>query len=81
MGILQLGGSPKRITYLNLDALGLRGTIPLELLNLRGLERRGVRLDSNALRGCMPPELDAFDLIQEGRYKLELCRTAVSPDR
>lgn len=65
--ILQLDGSPTRVAYLYLDGLGLTGTIPLELLNLRGLDRRGIRLDGNSLRGCIPIELVAYDLLRSVR--------------
>ena len=77
--------SPLRVRYVDLDGLGLTGTIPLEFLNLRGLQRGGIKLGGNLLRGCIPLELVGYDLVraivQDNGTVLERCRTggAASP--
>ncbi len=50
-----VAGTPKRVTNLNLGALGLTGTIPAELGLLTGL--RGLWLSGNQLTGPLPTEL------------------------
>ena len=79
---LVFGGWQTRVRYLYLDGLGLTGTIPLEFLNLRGLDRGGIRLDGNLLRGCLPLELVGYDLVrvivQDNGTLLEECRAGAA---
>ena len=50
-----IGGSPPRVTSLDLHGNELSGSIPPELGNLANL--RELRLDGNGLTGSIPPEL------------------------
>ena len=50
-----VGGSPARVTGLDLEARGLTGRIPPELGSLDGLVR--LNLAANQLTGSIPPEL------------------------
>ena len=50
-----VGGSPSRVTHVNLYDAGLTGSIPAELGNLVSLEE--LSLPGNKLTGSIPPEL------------------------
>ena len=52
---VRLGGSPQRVTRLELDREGLTGSVPVELGNLEKLER--LKLDRNDLTGSIPATL------------------------
>ena len=52
---VSLGGTPLRVTRLNLEHKSLSGTIPADLSSLLGLE--GLYLHSNELTGRIPPQL------------------------
>ena len=52
---ITIGGSPERVTSLNLQFYGLTGTIPAELGRLSGLDV--LALTDNQLSGAIPPEL------------------------
>ncbi len=55
---VSVGGSPMRVTGLELDEVGLSGRLPAELEMLSGL---GVlSLSGNRLRGAVPPELGSL---------------------
>ena len=56
------GGSPTRITFLNVAALDLSGTIPAALGNLAGLDT--LYLQINRLRGSIPVELGNMSNLQ-----------------
>ena len=56
------GGSPTRITFLNVAALDLSGTIPAALGNLAGLDT--LYLQINRLRGGIPVELGNLSNLQ-----------------
>ena len=58
-----VGGSPKRVTGLNLDRSDLNGRIPSELSELTGLET--LSLDGNRLRGEIPTELIELSSLTE----------------
>ena len=50
-----LGGTPQRVTQLNLQNKGLTGTIPVQLSRLTSLT--SLHLADNALTGCIPTGL------------------------
>ena len=58
-----VGGTPRRVTELNLTGHGLTGTIPPGLGGLTGLEL--LLLDHNTLTGGIPPELGDLSNLRE----------------
>ena len=66
-----LGGSPQRVTRLDLDNIGLTGTIPAELDDLANLQY--LNLSNNRMTGAIPSELGNLANLQElylgGRYQ------------
>ena len=53
-----VGGTPMRVTHVDLDSLGLTGSIPPGLRGLPKLEH--LSLSSNRLTGGLPPELGSL---------------------
>ena len=53
-----VGGTPMRVTHVDLDSLGLTGSIPPGLSGLPKLEH--LSLSSNQLTGGLPPELGSL---------------------
>ena len=61
------GGTPSRVTKVEVEDEDLTGSIPVELAELSGLEE--LRLSGNRLSGCIPvglKDVDANDLDQLG---------------
>ena len=52
---VSVGGTPSRVTALNLESMGLTGRIPPQLGSLPGLQ--WLNLSANQLTGSVPPEL------------------------
>ena len=53
-----MGGTPMRVTHVDLDSLGLTGSIPPGLSGLPKLEH--LSLSSNRMTGGLPPELGSM---------------------
>ena len=71
---ITLGGSPQRVTVLDLESNGLTGSLPEELGNLDNLQT--LYLSGNQFTGCIPPALRDVDENDLDRLDLPNCALA-----